>query len=407
MVKRGSRKRVKKSVRKGIKKSVKKIAPAHHEVEKKCAHCDKVIEPTSSFCKHCGASGFPKKFSRKHHCPSCKGVIEEFSRFCKHCGSNVDTFLHSKTIRFLMYSVLFLVVVLTLLLFFAPTSFDGLGAVNGNGKTEIEIGKPFIKMSEEICSWQDGSFRACVNVNWKGGEGDYIGCDFSGSGSGGKSGGIYQSPFTCCENVGDDEGLKLVRSYLFDKKGDVYGEDTISVECDGRPFVPSPIKNVEKISYEKSFWFTAKKTFGHGDGEGTVFVNFPGNVQSCEINGRWKTNNQYTDSSGGNTGYCHRAEGIFYGNSDAYGQEVFSDPDEFIWAGYGYPEVNPVGKLHESYGIYLYTCDPQYYQKNRYYVDGVFSGFGTDVLRVDWSYFNEYPRPHVDVFVDLKCEIIK
>jgi len=372
---------------KRVKKVKKKVS--RKKTDKLCPHCHIKIEGLSRFCKHCGGSFYPKTLRRKHHCPSCRGIVEEFSRFCKHCGANIDTFIHTKTVKFFMYLAIFLIIALALLLFFAPTSVDKTDEVT------IDVGKSFVKVSDSFCSWQDDSFRACTTVNWKGDSDDYIVCDFGDGILDGQK--IYQSPFTCCSDV--DEGLNLAKAYLFSEDGKNYEDDGTSVTCSGKPdiYIPSSVKTT---NYKKNIWFHAKETEGHGDGYGVIYVNFPGKVQSCEFDGYFEL------KSSAKLDFCNNAKGVFSGAADLYGQSVFTDPGEYRWAGATFSLMDPVGKLFEGYSVYFWTCDPTYHKSPKYYVKGKFSGFGTKILELNWEYYNEYPRPDANVFLNLDCQII-
>tara|TARA_Y100000310_G_scaffold341081_1_gene439018 strand:- start:1429 stop:2556 length:1128 start_codon:yes stop_codon:yes gene_type:complete len=367
---------------------------------KGCSSCGKPVVHGSKFCKHCGANAMHPKKARRHHCPSCRGAIEEFSRFCKHCGANIETFLHTKYVKVLMYLIMFLVVALALLLFFSPTIVDYEG-IPGEKEVVLDVGEPFLRMNNAVCTWQDDSFNLCANVNWKGSKEDYVKCSFGGTMSDTE---LVSSPLTCCEDVGVSEGTKLARAFLIDGNGNSYLDDGLSAECKGA--APSIPPAVLSTTYEKSFWFTARMEKLPSFGSGVEYIKFPGKVKSCEISGNWETSNNDPFFTEGILGTCHKATGLFFGSADFYGQSVFSDPAPYKWAGTTKPLIDPIGTMHTGYGVHMYLCDNNYLTKPRYYVRGIFSGFDTDELLLEWEYNSNYPKPKVDVFVDLSCEIV-
>ncbi len=370
---------------------------------KKCPNCSNIVHETSKFCHHCGAHLIPQKSMRQHKCPSCKGILEEFSRYCKHCGANVDTFHHSRFVKALLYFIVFLVLALALLVFFSPTLVNVNQGYKETQAMNVASGKQqaFLKIDNAICNWEDNSFNLCTTVNWKGNTGDYVQCSFTGNLEDKKR---YVSPVTCCNKVGTDEGAKLTRAFLFDSNGNSYKDDTLSATCLGKPVkqAPSAVKPLVSSMYQKSFWFNAKPKNTPTKGNGVVYIDIPGKVKSCEITGNWITKS----NTGGQEQYCNGGEGLFYGSADLFDQSVFSDPSVFIWAGSEKHYFDPKGKLHEDYSVYLDLCDGQYTIEPRHYTRAVLSGFETNKLALEWDYFSSYPRPDVDVFVNLDCKLI-
>jgi len=366
----------------------------------RCPNCQSIVNENAKFCNHCGHNLVPHKHTGTHKCPNCKGTIEGFSRYCKHCGSNIDTLGHSKFVKVLLYFIIFLVLALALLIFFSPTLVNKDYA---DTSVDLEIGvkEPFLKLNNAVCTWEDDSYTLCANVNWEGDTGDYVRCGFAGNLNDKK---LYSSPLTCCDDVGDKEGTKLVRAFLYDSEGNSYADDSLSVLCAGETIKQSGIKPVPKTTtnYKKSFWFTAKPRGTPADGSGTVQIDFPNKVKSCEISGRWVTTKAFLESE---AGYCVGGEGTFFGHADYTGQSVFSDPGIFQWAGNEKELLNPAGKLHDEKGIFMYICDLNYQNEPRYYVQGEFTGFETSTLFLNWEYYSSYPKPNVDVFIDMDCEL--
>jgi hypothetical protein len=383
--------------KKRIKKTVRKKISSHT----RCSNCHSIINENAKFCTHCGHNVVPHKLHGVHNCPSCKGTIEGFSRYCKHCGANIDTFGHGKFVKVLLYFILFLVLALALLIFFSPTLVND----GGYGDTSIDLGvggeKPFLKLNNAVCNWDGSSFNLCANVNWAGKTGDYVRCGFAGNLNDKK---LYSAPVTCCDNVGDKEGTKLVRGFLYDSEGNSYDDDSLSVSCVGKTKKESGIKPVPKTTtpYQKSFWFVAKPRGTPADGSGTVEIKFPSKVKSCKIGGNWVTTKAFLESE---AGYCVGGKGVFYGNADFSTQNIFSDPGIFSWAGYDKHLLNPEGKLHEGKGLFMYICDLSYQTGPSHYVQAQFSGFETPTLFLDWEYYSTYPKPNVNIFVDMDCEL--
>jgi hypothetical protein len=370
----------------------------------KCNNCGSMIGEISKFCKHCGFNLVHRKKIKSHNCPSCNGIVEEFSRFCKHCGANIDTIIHSKFVRILLYFVLFLIIVLSLLLLFSPTlvNFDNV-MDNGNDNNLVyELSEPFLKVNNAVCSWQDDSFNLCANVNWDGKEaGDYVKCSFGGESNDKK---WLNSPFTCCSDVGTKEGIKLVRAFLSNEKGENYMDDGLSVSCDNKPKVKYVGVGDKYTTYQKSFWFVAKTRGGISYyGDGTEYIEFPGKVKECEISGKWITEDN--PSTSGGDSFCDGAKGVFFGDADLYEQSVFSDPEKFWWTGIRTREFDPDGMTYEGYGVYLHLCDRDYLNNPEHYIMGRFNGFGTNELALDWEYYSNHPKPLASVFVDLTCKV--
>ena len=367
-----------------------------HSKQQACSHCHKSVPASAKFCHYCGKGLSRPKQVAKHHCPSCKGVIEGFSRFCKHCGANIDTFAHSTFVKVLLSFIVFLVIALALLIIFAP-SF-----VEFDTQTPVAQVDPFLAINNGLCTWDEDHFTACANVNWGGSPGDYMQCGFSGTTADKKWG---TSPLTCCGSVGTNEGNKLVRTFLFDRDGAPLQDDSVSVACSGKPSSSSVTPDIPSFSdYQKSFWITVEAEGKLLSATGTKTIQFPSKVKQCTVSGRWETR---ADPIHGNTdaGFCVGAEGIFYGEADLFGQTVFTDPSTFFWAGYEKALLDPPGRTYENYAVYADLCDSTYYIEPRHQVTGRLTGFETDTLTFQWDYYSNYPRPNMDIFVDLTCDV--
>ncbi len=369
-------------------------------VKKKCSECGKPCDPKSKFCKHCGNKVV--KFKRKHKCPTCNGIIEEFSKFCKHCGASIGQLIHSGFVRVLLFFMMFLVVVLALLIVFSPTLINFEGVVSEESGVDLtsEFSEPFLKIGDASCVWEDNEFKVCANVNWNGDVNDYVQCSFAGNVDAKK---WVSSPLTCCNKVGVEEGPNLIRSFLADGEGNFYKDVGTTVTCSGVPSPTTSVNFASKKNYAKSFWFTASMDRSPAYGSGSKVIDFPEKIKSCEVSGRWVTKRvpfkSYEESS-----FCTGAEGNFLGSVDLFGQSVFSDPGYFSWAGEDKPSFDPVGLTHEGYGVYATLCDLNYNQGPRYNVNGVFRGFDTNTITLDWEYYSNYPRPDVDFFISMECK---
>ncbi len=370
------------------------MAAKKRSTRRKCPNCHKLTGSEHKFCQHCGHNMAPHKKKGIHKCPNCRGVIEGHSRYCKHCGTSIDTYAHHAFVRLLMFFIVFLVVAFALLIFFSPALVD----YGGEQVTVSEERDPFLRMNNAVCTWKDNSFNVCTNVNWNGVGGDYVKCSFSGN-MDEKS--WTSSPFTCCGDVGTEEGVKLARSFLFDAEGNTYEDEGVSVSCSGKPaslgegsFLPAPPEE-----YEKSYWFTAKSSSTSSLGHGVEYIDFPRRVKSCDYTGRWVTTKDL------NSGFCVNAQGTFGGYGDLFEQAVYSDPGSFKWEGVSENLLDPEGAFYDGYGIYTPLCSPDFGIKPKHYVGGEFTGFGTDRLILSWDYYSNYPRPSVDIFLDLKCKL--
>lgn len=368
------------------------MAAKKRATRKKCPSCHKLTGTAHKFCQHCGHNMVPHKKRGVHKCPNCKGIIEGHSRYCKHCGTSVDTYAHHAFVRLLMFFIVFLVVAFALLIFFSPALVN----YGGERITVSEEKDPFLRMSNAVCTWKDDSFNVCTNVNWNGGSDDYVKCSFSGN-MDEKS--WSSSPFTCCGDVGSEEGVKLARSFLFDAEGNTYEDEGVSVSCTGKPsslkgdsFLPA-----STTEHMLSYWFTAKSQSTSGKGSGVELMEFPRRVKSCEYTGRWMTTRNI------NSDFCIGASGDFNGYADLFEQTVYSDPGSFNWEGVSENLLNPEGVLYEGYAVYAAMCSPDFGRGPKHFVSGRLTGFGTETLTLSWGYFSNFPRPSVDVSLDLNC----
>ena len=282
---------------------------------------------------------------RKKRVVKKRVVSKAHKRLKRHTKSHHPDMVHSSFVKFLMYMILFLIMALALLIFFSPTIVDFDGPVNG-GDIIYEPVEPFLKINNAVCTWEEDSFNLCANVNWEGASDDYVKCGFGGMMEDKK---MFSSPVTCCGDAGDEEGVSLVRAFLYNGNGEVYLDEGLSVTCTGKPkkevtglFPSSP------EVYEKSFWFIAGPTGDMAMGGGVEYIDFPGRVKKCNVEGRWLTKGTSSEAHGA---YCVGAEGEFYGNADLFGQDVFSDPDLFWWAGYSKHFIDPEGMVHEDEGF--------------------------------------------------------
>ncbi|MBT4783349.1 hypothetical protein HOH10_02105 [Candidatus Woesearchaeota archaeon] len=335
-----------------------------------------------------------RKSTSSKHVKKSKPVVKKVK---KHIEPHHPDFVHSRFVKFLMYTILFLVLALALLVFFSPSLVQYEAPV---GEEIVEVDS-FLKMNGAVCTWESDSFSVCANVNWDGANNDYLKCGFGGEVDDRR---MISSPVTCCGNVGDESGIKLVRSFLHNEAGEIYADDSLTVECKGKPKkqVTAPLPSLT-TTYQKSFWFIAKTEGISSSSTDSEYIDFPGRVKSCEVVGKWVT--QERNGGDRQTDYCGGAEGVFYGAGDLFEQNVFSDPGNFWWAGQNKRFFDPEGELHQGEGIFAYLCDEQYISGPRHYVKGKFTGFQTEQLRLDWEYFSNYPKPKVDVFIDLKCQI--
>jgi hypothetical protein len=369
------------------------MATKKRVTRKKCPSCNKLTGTDHKFCQHCGHNLVPQKKRGVHKCPSCKSIIEGHSRYCKHCGASIDTYAHHNFVRLLMFFIIFLVAAFALLIFFSPTLVN---YTSSNQGVVVESTDPFLRMSNAVCTWKDDSFNLCTNVNWDGNSGDYAKCSFSGN-MDEKT--WTSSPFTCCGDVGDVEGVKLARSFVFDEEGNIYDDEGVSVSCLGKPSKAAIPALSSSRDYALSYWFTAKTRSTSDKGEGIEYIDFPDDVKSCEYTGRWITTRDT------NSDYCINAQGDFNGYADLFEQTVYSDPGLFRWEGLAENLIDPEGKVYDDYTIYTPICSNEFGISPKHYVKGTISGFETNRLSLEWEYFSNYPRPSVDIFLDFNCKV--
>ena len=353
----------------------------------RCHICHKVIDTVSNFCKFCGAKiRTLKRGVRK--CPNCKKEVEDFSTYCRHCGANLIRSPKKTGAQILTYILLVLLLLVALFIFY--TSLSKLGPPE---KLETKL-EPKAEIVSTTCNWETNSFRICQTSSWEGGS--YAKGYIPGGEDLEISPRQYNDFFVYCQRIGNEEGFRVVRTIIYDEQNNILKDIGSGVEC--RPTrvpVESRIYNFNNYG-----WFTAERTTRYSDGSGTVVLEFPDEVVSCQINGTYRIND---DPRARLRQYCDRATGVFDGYADVFRQYVTSDPNFFIWD--GKIKQDPLPTMHDGYSIYLNTCDNLFYQKRRYYVHAKLSGFRSKILKLDWVYKDEANKPKVDVFFNLNCQL--
>ena len=356
----------------------------------RCHVCHKTIDNISNFCKHCGAKiRTLKRGPRK--CPNCKKEVEDFSTYCRHCGTSLMKKTKLTGAKVLTYFLTFVLLLVVLFVFY--TSLSKIGP-----PPEKELGKvePKTELISVTCSWEDNLFKVCQTSSWEGGS--YARGYIPGGEDLEISPRQYNNFFVYCQKVGKDEGFRVVRTVLYDEANNVLKDTGKGVECTS--MVRGEVAEPQTYNFNKYSWFRAMRTTGYSDGSGSIILEFPGIVDSCQINGTYRIDD---DPRSRVRQYCEGATGNLYGYADIFRQYVTNDPGSFIWDGKS--RQDPIPGTHERYSIYISTCDNLFYQQRRYYVNAVLSGFRTKKLVLDWTYKDEANKPAVDVFFNLNCQV--
>lgn len=355
----------------------------------RCHVCHKPFDPNSNFCKFCGAKiRTIRKGVRK--CQNCKKEVEDFSSYCRHCGTSLARGKKLTSAKVLTYILSFILLLTVLFIFY--TSLSKIGPPE---REQLQQ-EPTAELLSVTCNWETNSFKICQTTSWRGGS--YAKGYIPGGESLELSPSQYSDFFVYCQDVGKDEGFRIVKTMLYDENGIVLKDVGKGVECKG---IKERISKVKELFYDfnKYGWFRAIRT-GYAEGSGTVALEFPGNIMSCEINGTYKIDN---DPRADIRQYYDGAVGSFFGYADAFRQYVTTDPAMFLWD--NKVRDDPLPTMHDGSIVYIDTPDNLFYQRRRYYVSARLSGIRSRTLRLDWTYKDEANKPAVDVFFNLNCKI--
>ncbi len=261
---------------------------------------------------------------------------------------------------------------------------------------------------EATCAPEDGGFRVCADVQRR--DGAYFKVHVPGGKDLGDSERQLADRAVVCEYVDGEEGYRVVRSILYDVSDAVIQDVGRGVLCEKEketlqvPSTPTPRLSSAVVHKQ----FTAQDAFRRGRNSGSFTLNFPGDVQSCQLTGTWLTemNPAFGFGSFETTPlpqYCHKGPGKLAGFFDATTQWVTSDPGYYGWA--DGPAYDPDPERHEEKILYMKTCDRQYSGQVRYFVDAAVSGVGTPTLVVDWTYRDNNLKPLVFFDLFFNCTV--
>ena len=263
-----------------------------------------------------------------------------------------------------------------------------------------------ITAADATCEWKGEDYEACVAVDWGDVSGSYAKAYFTRGQPLSLVPQQYDRTFVYCDHVGQQDGTIGGGVYVYDGHQRVVAVDNnLAASCK---------KDVIQTSdlFTKSFHFQAWKTTGlsHGSGnrgDGVVTIDLPREPLSCELQGRWKTDNKLFKTLGRPQLYCHNAEGTTYGFVDHSGQYVIDDPSLFRWAGGSEPAFDPSPEKTDDYILHLWSCDHLYYtsMNKRYYVQARVENFDSKTFQLHWDYFDDNTLPAVDFFLDLRCAL--
>ena len=293
-----------------------------------------------------------------------------------------------------------LIALVILLLGFFSSDF-----AKNNEVTGTVVGQN-IDISDASCKWNGQAYEVCMNVDWSGVIGSHAKAYITGGQSLDLTPKQYEKSFAYCDDAGDRDGTYGGGVYIYDTHQRVVAvNNKAQVSCNRE-------KEVSENVFTKSFNFQAWKTegFKHGSGnkgEGVVSIDLSREPESCELEGRWKTDNKKYKTLGRPQLYCHNAEGTTYGHVDSTGQYVINDANLFRWAGGSEPASDPLPEKTNDYILHLWTCDFLYYapMDKRYYARAYVENFGSKNLELHWEYFNDDTLPAVDFFLDLTCNL--
>ena len=356
----------------------------------RCVHCSSPIPHGANYCHHCG------RRTRGLHealklCPHCKKQVDVLSTYCKHCGTTLTGKKQPSPLSFLLHIVVFLVILLGLFLLYTyPRPLQ-------EQQEELPLSAT-VSLSELTCAPTTKGFDVCGKVSWEGGAyakayipgGEEL--DISKKQSG---------PFTYCQSVGSEEGLRVFRAFVYDSQEHVVADRGEGVSCVKK--APVIITPPSTYLFTKKVQFFTENQFQRPEGRGNVPVSFPDPVLSCTLEGTWKTDNMVLGSLGRPQLYCHDARGTFTGQLAFTKQSVTTDAGPFLWD--SMTLIDPLPTTYEGYIAYMRTCDTQYLAKERYFTSVQARGMGTDTLVLDWYYKNDDTQPRVDFSLDFICQL--
>lgn len=361
----------------------------------RCSYCGKSIHKGANYCHYCGKNRHAGH-AQHHRCPSCKRLIEHGTKYCNHCGFDLTKKKPHQPRHFLFHISLFLFVLSGIFLLYSyPTSIP-------SEQIPVEDHSPeaSLLISDMSCSSEGAGFRLCGTISWEGGS--YAKAYIPGGRTLENAEQHFQ-PFVFCDSLDSEDGLRFLRSFLYDQQGRIVAEASQSQLCEKKQESPLPPKY---YTFSRTLQFLTHKTIGKYEGFGTVSTTFPDPLLSCSLTGNFSTldgRNKPEARPPRATQYCDGASGAFSGMLTALRQAVTVDPAPFIWDSQIFADPEPT--THSNYMLYAYTCDTQYYTKRRYFTNAVARGIGTRTLTLDWYYKNDDTQPYVLFTVDLVCQL--
>ena len=256
------------------------------------------------------------------------------------------------------------------------------------------------------CAYEQNDYRICGNFAWIGAEGSYARVTFADSEDTATPQKYSSRQFTHCQNVDAEETTQYhnVQLSLHTPGGTLIKDINKFVTCAGKPkpIVKKPFTAPKSQTILQKSQLYAYKTAGKSDGFGSYDIKFPGKAQSCVIeDGTFHIKDKQLQESF--VGICHNAQGTFTSYADQYQQYTTTDPSFFTWDGISKQDPLPV--FYDGYFSHIKLCDEGYSQKERNYVRAKMTGFGTDVITVDWEYKDITGKRRIDVLFALECDV--
>lgn len=359
----------------------------------KCVHCGAQIPSGANYCHHCGRRTRGLHTALKL-CPHCKKQVDGVSTYCKHCGRSLSGKKPASPLSFMMHILVFLIILLALFLLYTyPRPLQEV--------PEELPASASVSLRDLTCTPTARGFDLCGNIAFEGGS--YAKAHIPGGEELDAAEKHYES-FTYCQSIGSEEGMRVLRAFVYDEHDNLITDRGEGVSCD-RPDV-TPFVQASPYAYEKFVQLYTENQFDRPEGQGQMVVQFPDPVLSCVITGDFDIDDGARKTGTKTTGtqqYCDGAHGSFSGQLTFAQQHTLVDADPFLWDSVAL--IDPEPTAYADYIAYARTCDTQYRIKERYYTSVRTRGVGTDTLILDWYYKNDDTHPRVFFNFDFACQL--
>ncbi|MEK6839333.1 MAG: zinc ribbon domain-containing protein, partial [Nanoarchaeota archaeon] len=215
----------------------------------KCVHCGNQIPSGANYCHHCGRRTRGLHTALKL-CSHCKKQIDAISTYCKHCGHSLSGKKPTSPLSFMLHILVFLILLLALFLLYTyPRPLQQI--------SEEQPVSASVSLRDLACTPTARGFDVCGTIAFEGGA--YAKAHIPGGEELDATEKQYEH-FTYCQSVGSEEGMRVIRGFVYDEQDNLIADRGEGVSCD-RPDVTPLAQSSSSYTHKKTVQLYTENQF--------------------------------------------------------------------------------------------------------------------------------------------------